>query len=347
MSVEFGIIGVDHRHILGMAQGMLEVGARLRSYWTEGTPQPLAGFIRQFPDTPRVDDRRAILEDPRICLVLIASPPDQRAVLAMEAMQHGKDVMVDKPGCISGHELAQLREVQAETGRIWSVNFSERFEVRAVTRATELVRQGRIGRVVQTLGIGPHRLNGSTRPDWFFQPARYGGILTDIAVHQIDQFLHFTGLLDATVTHAVVGNFGNPEHPDFQDFGEIALAGHGAHGYARVDWFTPDAQTNWGDGRLFVLGTEGTIELRKYLDLSGRPGPDHLFLVNGTENIYLDCSDAPLPYFGNLIADIRDRTETTCLQAHTFKVCALALEAQELATRGFGATMPARAAEAF
>lgn len=331
MSVEFGVIGVDHRHAVGMAQGMREVGARLRAFWTEGMPQPLGGFTRQFPDVPRVDDRRAILEDPRISLVLIACPPDQRAALAIEAMQHGKDVMVDKPGCISSQELARLRQVQAETGRIWSVNFSERFEVRAVTRASELVDQGRIGRVVQTLGIGPHRLNAATRPDWFFQPARYGGILTDIASHQIDQFLHFTGLRHAAISHAAVGNFGNPDRPDFQDFGEIALAGQGARGYIRVDWFTPDAQTNWGDGRLFLLGTEGTIELRKYLDLSGRPGCDHLFLVNGTENIYLDCSDAPLPYFGNLLADISNRTETACPQAHTFEVCALALQAQEYA----------------
>jgi len=321
-------LGVDHRHIVGMAQGMIDAGARFEAFWTEGEPQPLAGFTRHFPDVPRVHDRRAILDNPRIALVLLACPPDQRAAFAIEAMRHGKDVMVDKPGCITLDELAQVRRVAAETGRIWSVNFSERFEVRAVTRASELVKQGRIGRVVQTLGLGPHRLNAAIRPDWFFQPRRYGGILTDIASHQIDQFLHFTGLQDAAITHAAVGNFANPAYPDFQDFGEVCLSGSGAQAYIRVDWYTPDAQTNWGDGRLFILGTEGSIELRKYLDPVGRPGGDHLFLVNGTENIYVNCSDAGLPYFGNLLADVRDRTETACTGEHTFKVCELALKAQ-------------------
>lgn len=331
--LQFAAIGLDHRHIIGMSQGMIDAGARLMACWTDGSPKPLAGFARHFPDVPRMLDRRAILEDPGIALVLIASPPDMRAALAIEAMRHGKDVMVDKPGCISTAELEQIRQVVAETGRIWSVNFSERFEVRAVTRASELVREGRIGHVVQTLGIGPHRLNAETRPDWFFQPERYGGILIDIASHQIDQFLHFTGLEDADITHAGIGNFANPDRPAFQDFGEINLAGRGAQGYIRVDWYTPDAQTNWGDGRLFILGTEGSIELRKYLDLSGRPGGDHLFLVNGTENTYMNCADAELPYFGALIDDIRQRTHTACSQAHTFKVCALALQAQAQAIR--------------
>jgi predicted dehydrogenase len=331
--IRFAALGVDHRHIVGMAQGMIEAGMHFEAFWTEGTPQPLEGFRRRFPDVPRVDDMRAILGDERISLVLLACPPDRRAGLAIEAMRHGKDVMTDKPGCIAMEELERLRAVVAETGRIWSVNFSERFEVRAVTRASELVRQGRIGRVVQTLGIGPHRLNAATRPDWFFQPHRYGGILADIASHQIDQFLHFAGLDDAEVAYAAIGNFANPDRPEFQDFGEINLAGAGAQAYIRVDWYTPDAQTNWGDGRLFILGTEGSIELRKYLDPVGRAGTDHLFLVNGKENIYVDCADAGLPYFSNLLHDIRNRSETACAQAHTFKVCELALRAQMRAVR--------------
>lgn len=332
--IRFAVVGIDHRHTYGMAQGLIDAGADLAGYWTEGQPQPLAGFLKHFPDARRVVDRRELLEDSGIALILIASPPDQRAELAIEAMRHGKDVMVDKPGCIREEELHLVRKTVAETGRIWSVNFSERFEVPAVTRASELVKQGRIGRVVHTLGLGPHRLNAATRPEWFFDPARYGGILTDIASHQIDQFLHFAALDDAGITHAAFGNFANPDRPAFQDFGEVGLAGRGASAYIRVDWYTPDAQTNWGDGRLFILGTEGSIEIRKYLDPSGRPGGNHLFLVNGTENEYMDCADAGLPYFASLLRDVRERTETACAQAHTFKVCELALKAQALATRG-------------
>ena len=245
-------------------------------------------------------------------------------------MEAGKDVMSDKPGCTTPEQLAAIKATVAATGRIWSIDFSERFEVPAVTRAAELVAEGAIGKVVQTLGIGPHRLNRDTRPGWFFERDAYGGIITDIASHQIDQFLFFTGSTDAEVTLASVANYANPDDPGLQDFGEIALRSDRGHGYIRVDWYTPDALPTWGDGRLTILGTEGYIELRKYVDV-GCEGTDHLVLVNGTRCEKIDASDAGLPYFARLIDDIRNRTETAMTQAHVFKVCELALTAQAMA----------------
>ncbi|MES0884976.1 Gfo/Idh/MocA family protein [Roseibium sp. SCP14] len=330
---KFAAIGLDHRHIFGMAKGMIAAGCRFASFWTEGEPQPLAGFQRRFPDVPRVDDVRRILEDTSIPLVLIAVPPHERADLAIEAMRHGKDIMLDKPGCITLEELERIRRVVAKTGRIWSVDFSERFEVPAVTKAAEIVRAGRIGEVLQTIGLGPHRLNAHLRPDWFFDERRYGGILGDIGTHQIDQFLYFTGKETARIAHSAIGNFNNPDRPGFQDFGELNLHAGRAQAYIRLDWYTPDALPNWGDGRLFILGTEGYVELRKYVDINGRPGENHLFLVNGQDNEYVDCREADLPYFVNLARDVRDRTETACAQAHTFSVTELAIKAQQQAER--------------
>ncbi len=329
MSVRFAAVGLDHRHIFGMSEGLIAAGAVLAGYWTEGTPQPLEGFQRRFPDAARRTDLDAILDDPAIALVVIAARPDRRTTLAIAAMRRGKDVMVDKPGCITEDDLRCLRDTVAETGRIWSVDFSERFEVPATTVATRLVRDGAIGRVIHTTGLGPHRLNAATRPDWFWDAATYGGILTDIASHQIEQFLHFTGSDDARITLAAAANLAHPSRPAFQDFGEIALASDRARGYIRVDWFTADALPTWGDGRLFLTGTEGTIELRKYVDVAGRPGTDHLFLTNGTRCDHIDCSGEPLPYFPNLLSDIRDRTETACPQARTFKAQELAILAQQ------------------
>lgn len=330
-------VGLDHRHIYGQLQGMIDVGAACKGWWTEGEPNTIEGFEKRFPGLPRVDDRRALIEDPDIDLVVIAAVPADRAELAIEAMRAGKDVMVDKPGCTTAEQLAAIREAVHGTGRIWSVNFSEHFEVRAVTRAKALVAEGAIGRVVQTVGLGPHRLNRPTRPDWFFNHAQYGGILCDIGSHQIDQFLVFTGSESAEIVASTVGNFANPGDPGLEDFGEMLLRstdnGLGAQGYVRVDWYTPDALPNWGDGRLTILGTEGYIELRKYVDVAGRPGIDHLFLVNGTRCEHIDCSDAPLPYFQNLANDIRDRTQTAMRQEHAFTVTALALEAQAKAAR--------------
>ncbi|MBU1176056.1 MAG: Gfo/Idh/MocA family oxidoreductase [Alphaproteobacteria bacterium] len=331
--LRFAAIGLDHRHIYGMSEGMLDAGCELAGYWTEGEPQPLAGFMKRFPAAERFDTRQRLLDDRTVPLFLIAAPPAERAMLAIEAMRHGKDVMVDKPGCLTLDELAAIRTVVAATGRIWSVNFSERFEVRAVTRATELVRAGRIGEIVQTMSTGPHRLNLHMRPDWFFDPALYGGILGDIGTHQIDQFLFFAGAATAEIVHAAVGNFANPGLPKFEDWGELNLKAGKTQGYVRVDWYTAEALPNWGDGRLFLYGTEGQIELRKYVDLKGRPGIDHLFLVNGKDYEYVDCATAELPYFRQLADDVRDRGETACPQAHTFAVTELAIRAQQRAER--------------
>ena len=329
--MKFAAIGIDHRHIFGMAANLMAEGAEFGGWWTEGEPEPLEGFVKRFPDVPRVDHWQALLDDPSIDLIVISCIPCDRAAHAIAAMAAGKDVMTDKPGCTTTAQLDAIMAIQAKTGRIWSVDFSERFEVPAVTRAAELVAQGAIGRVVQTVGLGPHRLNRATRPDWFFDRAAYGGILTDIASHQIDQFLFFTGAKDAQITVASVANIAHPDDPGLQDFGEIALSAPEGRGYIRVDWFTPDALPTWGDGRLTILGTEGYIELRKYVDVGGRPGTDHLVLVNGDRCEMIDASDAGLPYFARIIADIRDRTETAMPQEHAFTVMRLALQAQAIA----------------
>ena len=329
--MKFAAIGIDHRHIFGMAANLMAEGAEFGGWWTEGEPEPLEGFVKRFPDVPRVDHWQALLDDPSIDLIVISCIPRDRAAHAIAAMAAGKVVMTDKPGCTTMAQLDAIMAMQAKTGRIWSVDFSERFEVPAVTRAAELVAQGAIGRVVQTVGLGPHRLNRATRPDWFFDRAAYGGILTDIASHQIDQFLFFTGAKDAQITLASVANIAHPADPGLQDFGEIALSAPEGRGYIRVDWFTPDALPTWGDGRLTILGTEGYIELRKYVDVGGRPGTDHLVLVNGDRCEMIDASDAGLPYFARIIADIRDRTETAMPQEHAFTVMRLALQAQAIA----------------
>jgi len=329
--MKFGAIGIDHRHVFGMSANLMAAGAEFAGWWTDGDPEPLDGFVKRFPDVPRVSDAKALLDDPAIELIVISCIPRDRAAWAVRAMEAGKDVMTDKPGCTTLAQLAEIRAVQARTGRIWSIDFSERFEVPSVTKAAELVAEGAIGKVVQTVGLGPHRLNRATRPDWFFDRDAYGGILTDIASHQIDQFLFFTGSTGAEITMASVANFANPADPGLQDFGEIALRSDSGHGYIRVDWFTPDALPTWGDGRLTILGTEGYIELRKYVDVGGRDGTDHLVLVNGSRCETLDASGAGLPYFARLIADIRDRTETAMPQAHAFTVMDLALTAQQMA----------------
>jgi predicted dehydrogenase len=339
--LRFAAIGLDHRHIYDIVRGLLDIGAECAGFWTRDEARPLAGFVTRFPHIPRVDDRSRLLEDPSIQLIASAAIPCERAEIAVAAMRHGKDIIVDKPGVTTFAQLDEMKRVQRETGRFVSVDFTERFEVKAVTRAADLVRAGAIGRVVQTVGLGPHRLNRHLRPDWFFRKAAYGGILNDIGSHQIDQFLFFTGATDASIVVARAGNVGHPDDPGFEDFGEMILAAGSASGYVRVDWFTPDGLTTWGDGRLTILGTDGYIELRKYADIGGRPGADHLFLVDHAGTRYIDCADADLPYYRDISRDVFERTETAMSQTHCFRVCEIALTAQAQALP-VGSALPRR-----
>src|SRR5258708_22496687 len=331
-AVRFAAIGLNHSHINGQVNLLLRAGAELAGYFAPEAAL-CAGFGRAFPAAPLAASAEALLEDETIQLIVTAAIPAERAALGLRAMAHGKDVMSDKHGFTTLEQLGQARQVKAATGRIYSVCFSERFESRATVRAAELARGGALGQVVQTVGLGPHRANLHQRPEWFFRRAAYGGILVDIGAHQADQFLAFTGSTAAEVVTAQVGNFAHPEQPELEDFGDMLLRSPSATGYARVDWYTPAGLETWGDGRLFVLGTQGYLEVRKNVDLGGRPGGDHLVWVDGAGPHVEDCREGDLPYGRQLLADIRQRSETAMPQAHCFLACELALKAQAGAAR--------------
>jgi predicted dehydrogenase len=333
MTIRFAAIGLNHGHIYGQVNCLLREGAELVAFHAP-EDDLAADFADKYPGAKRVVDRREILEDETIPLVLTAAILNERAGISIEAMQHGKDVMSDKPGMTSLEQLAEVRRVQAETGRIYSVCYSEHFETRSTVKAGELVAAGAIGEVINTIGMGPHAIHNGNRADWFFDRQRYGGILCDIGSHQCEQFLFFSGTLDAEVVSASVANRAHPQHPGLQDVGDMHLRTPKTTGYVRLDWFTPRGLPTWGDGRLTILGTEGYIELRKYIDIAGRPGTDHLFLVDQKGVNYVDCSAVDLPYARQLIADVRNRTETAMTQEHCFKAMELALTAQQLAERG-------------
>jgi predicted dehydrogenase len=244
-------------------------------------------------------------------------------------MQHGKDYLSDKPGITSLEQMAEVRKVQKETKRIYSIMYSERFENKGTEKASQLVKAGVIGQVIQTVNLAPHRI-GKGRPDWFWDKKRYGGILTDIGSHQFDQYLHFTGTTEAQVLLSQVGNVHHPDKPLFEDFGDVMLSGNGGTGYIRVDWFTPDALDTWGDGRLTILGTDGYIEVRKNTDiLSGNKGGNQLYLANNKEMLHIDCNDVALPFGPLFVDDVVNRTETAMTQAHCFLATELALKAQK------------------
>jgi predicted dehydrogenase len=330
--IRFSVIGINHSHINGQVNSILRGGGELVSLYAV-EDDLAAAFMKTFPQVKRVQAEKEILEDSSIQLVLSSAIPDQRAPIGIRVMQHGKDYMADKPGITTLEQLAEVRKVQAQTKRIYSIMYSERFENRATVKAGELVKAGAIGRVVQTIGLGPHRIHPPDRPAWFWEKPRYGGILCDIASHQADQFLYFTGSTRADVVASQVANIRHPEHPTFEDFGDVTLRGDKGTGYIRVDWFTPGGLATWGDGRLTILGTDGFIELRKYLDIGGKPGDSHLFIVDQKETRYIDCKDVSLPYGPALVNDVLNRTETAMSQEHCFLATELMLKAQKQAQR--------------
>jgi len=328
--INFSVIGINHAHINSQVEAVLRGGGRFVSFYAK-EPDLAAAFAKRFPQAKLAGSEKEILEDKSIQLVLSSAIPNERAPLGIRVMRHGKDFMSDKPGITSLQQLAEVRKVQKETGRIYSIMYSERLEHRATIKAGGLVKAGAIGKVIQTIGLGPHRMSPKTRPDWFFDRNRFGGIITDIASHQFDQYLFFTGSTKAEVVAAQVGNVNHPQYPAFEDFGDVMLRGNGGAGYIRVDWFTPDGLNTWGDGRLTVLGTEGYIEIRKNVDIAGRQGGNHLFLVNQKETKYIDCTKEPLPYGQQLVDDVINRTETAMTQEHCFLATELALKAQKQA----------------
>ncbi len=333
----FAVIGLEHPHAYAATLSLLAAGAELVGLHCDDE-QAAAGFLSVFDGARRAGTVDEILDDDSVDFVTLVGVPSDRARVAIRAMRAGKDVLADKPAVTTLAQLADLRDAQAATGRILSVYLSERLEDRASNKVGELISRGTIGDVVQIVGFGPHQLNIDARPDWFFDEAHSAGILGDLATHQIDQFLHYAGVRDLDTTpveivSSTVANHAHPERPNFQDFGEIHLRTATTTGFARVDWFSPSGLTTWGDVRLFLLGTHGSIELRKNIDLAGRAGGDHLFLVDNEGTHYVDCSDVDLPFARRFLDDVSNRTETHMPQAHAFAVCDLALRAQGSARR--------------
>jgi predicted dehydrogenase len=331
----FAAAHLDHGHIYGQCNGLVEAGGDLRWVY-DPDESKVEAFRAKFPQAKPSGSLEEILDDPSIKLIAAAAVPSERGPLGCRVMDCGKDYFTDKTPFTTLEQLSQARETAARTRKKYMVYYSERLHVECAVLAGQLIQRGAIGRVFQTIGSGPHRLSAASRPPWFFERDRYGGILCDIGSHQSEQFLFFTGARDARVNYSAVANFDNPKYPELEDFGEASLtADNGASGYYRVDWFTPDGLRNWGDGRTFIFGTKGTIELRKYVEPAAEnPEGDQLYLVDDKGEHHISCAGKiGYPFFGQLILDCLNRTEEAMTQEHAFKAAELCLKAQAHAVR--------------
>lgn len=323
---------LDHGHIYGQVNGLCDAGATLK-YVYDTDPQRLQAFCDTYPGVEVVENLEMILRAPEVKLVCAAAVPNERAAIGMQVMAAGKDYFTDKSPFTTLDQLEEAREAVSGTGQKYAVYYAERLHNDAAWRAGELIEQGAIGRVLQVLNLAPHRLARQTRPDWFFDKKCYGGILTDIGSHQVEQFLTYAGCKGATINYSRVENFSNADQPGLEDFGEMAMTGdNGASFYSRVDWYTPEGLRTWGDGRTFITGTQGTIELRKYIDVTAAAPASRLFLVNADSEQVEDClGKTGFPFFGQLILDCLNRTEHAMSQEHAFTAAELSLQAQAFA----------------
>ena len=341
-SIRFGVCGMSHDHIHGMIKAIERGGGELVAAWG-AEPDKLATFVKRYPNVKMVKDPDAILDDASLTLVLSSQIANERAGIGVRAMKRGKDFLADKPGITTMEDLALIRRTIAETGRIYAIMYSERLEVPAAVHAGVLIQQGAIGKVIQTINIAPHQIQqgvaggdaggASTRPDWFWNDTQFGGILCDIGSHQVDQFLYYTGSTTAEVVASQIANVHHPHRPHFQDFGDMMLRGNQGFGYVRLDWFTPDGLGTWGDGRLFILGTEGYIEARKYTNVAVSRQGNNLFVVDGKRARFIDCSHGPLPFGPQFVADVVERTHHAQDQEQCLLAAELSIKAQLNATR--------------
>ncbi|AFC30197.1 dehydrogenase [Paenibacillus mucilaginosus 3016] len=325
-------VALDHGHIYGMVNGLLEAGATLKWVY-DRDPVKAEAFARTYPQVTIAASEEEILADPQVHLVAGAAVASKRCELGLRVMDAGKDYFTDKAPFTTLEQLEAARSKVRETGRKYMVYYSERLHVEAAVYAGQLVEQGAVGRVIQVTGFGPHRLNAPSRPEWFFQREHYGGILCDIGSHQIEQFLFYAGCKKAEVLHSKIANYNCPDYPELEDFGDATLLGdNGATNYFRVDWLTPDGLGTWGDGRTVILGTEGYIELRKYIDIARDQSSNHVYLVNKEGEYHFEVNGkVGCPFFGELILDCLHRTEKAMTQEHAFLAAELCLKAQQMA----------------
>ena len=328
-------VRLDHGHIYGMCNGLTEAGATLKYVWDPDSKK-VEAFLKAFPQARPASSEEEALSDPETHMIAGAAVTSERCALGLKAMDAGKDYFTDKAPFTTLAQLSAAKEAVARTGKKYMVYYAERLHDEGAILAGYIAHSGDIGKVISVNGFGPHRLGAPGRPAWFFEFEKYGGILCDIGSHQIEQYLFYTGEEDAEVVASRVANFAHPEYPELEDYGDCMLNGrNGTSHYFRVDWFTPDGLRTWGDGRLFIQGTDGFIEVRKYVNLaSDQPGGGHVYVVDGKGERYLNASGVTgYPFFGQLILDCLNRTENAMTQAHAFKAAELCLIAQERAVR--------------
>ncbi|MBK5200690.1 MAG: Gfo/Idh/MocA family oxidoreductase [Spirochaetaceae bacterium] len=324
-----GATQLNHGHIYGMCNGLEEAGATI-GYVYDSDSQRVEDFIKAFPTAKICSSEDELIEKQEINLVATSAIANERYLVGLKALNAKKDFFSDKCPFTTQEQVDLARAKVKETGLKWFVYYSERLHVESAIYAEQLIKEGRIGDVVAIKGWGPHRISLKDRPSWFFNKEQFGGIITDIGSHQLEQVLAYSGAKDAKFISSRVGNLKHKNYPNFEDYGDaFFITDNGIPCYISVDWFTPDGLGTWGDGRMLIQGSKGYIEIRKYIDVAADKEGDHVILVDDEKEYHYKVhGKIGFPFFGKMIRDCIDRTELSISQEHVFRSIELAIEAE-------------------
>lgn len=334
--MKFAVIGLNHGHIYGQVEGLLTIPGATCAGFHAAEDDLAAQFSQRYPHIPR-RSQRDLLNDKSIDLITSASINSEKGGLAVDVLNAGKHFFVDKPPLTTLEHVAAVKAALQSSRKMMFVFYGERMSCQFDIRAKQLIEEGAIGEVVHVMGLGPHRLNPASRPAWFLDPAQHGGTLNDIASHQVEWFVWITGQRIKSFSSRV-GHFNNNSPATFEDFADATITGeNGVTGYIRVDWLTPDKSPIWGDIRGLIVGTKGTIEIRRTINLAAKDDADRTGLMLMTTNDIpphrVDCRNILIEWPTQIANSLKQNRNLLLDHDTLLHVMEMSVKMQQQATR--------------
>lgn len=288
-----------------------------------------------------------LLAETAVDAVIVATANGDKAAVIEEAMRAGKHVIAHAPLAVSIEQFDAVTQAQAASGTALFALHPLQFTPTHVL-LQELIARGQLGAISQVVIVNSQKVAATPRTQAFFDTHTHGGILTSLAIHDLDVLRRLGGNL--IVTEANTQCHGATEHPDFEDAGLVHCTfADGGEGVVACNWLVPDASEPFQE--LTIIGTEGAawisggklqamagghvplvpdetashVYIATHSD-SGRPAPDGA-ADQPDYDVVAAMLDAALATLDD--ADVRAAATTDALQT-----ARAAVQAQEMARAG-------------
>jgi len=257
-ALRVGFIGAGAYSSRTLVQAFKGAGADLRTIVSAGGVSA-AHHGRKFGFAQAAADAEAVLGDPDIDAVCIATRHDSHARYVEAALTAGKHVFVEKPLCLTLDELAAIQAAQAASGRQLMVGFNRRFAPLVVTAKTRLAATPGPKSFVMTVNAGHVPAD-----HWAQDPAVGGGRLLGEGCHFIDLLRHLAG---APVSDFDAAGLETPGGPPRTDTAVIRLSfADGSLGV--INYFANGAKA-FPKERLEIFAAGRILAIDNYRRLTG------------------------------------------------------------------------------